>query len=253
MCHVAVYDAYVGISKDAATYIDYSGLPSVREGAQHSHACAARCLRGPLAAIRSSARRCDGCMRECGHARLEHRRCAQLYTAVHMSRHAAGERWVAIYFAVLRAATLCIADVYSGQSAQLSAATEASTLTTAGAALVAEPDAAERASVDLATGVTAQAAASTYADGGEAAGSGASFLAFGPIGIGYAWGGIVSEAVKANRQGDGAFAGEVTVPVPAPRADNPYDHRHDLTLSCDLYVVPNALDADVTHLDTTFR
>ena len=161
-----------------------------------------------------------------------------------MCTHAAGERWVAIYFAVLRAATLCIADVYSGQSAQLSAATEASTLTAAAAALVAEPDAAERASVDLAAGVTAQAA-STYADGGEAAGSGASFLAFGPIGIGYAWGGIVWKAVKANRQGDGAFAGDVTVPVPAPRADNPYDHRHDLTLSRNSF---SALVAAATRL-----
>ena len=37
MCHLAVYDAYVGISKDAATYLTYPGLPTVRKSA-HQYA-----------------------------------------------------------------------------------------------------------------------------------------------------------------------------------------------------------------------
>ena len=33
MCHTAIYDAYVGFSRDAATYLDYGFLPKTKPGA----------------------------------------------------------------------------------------------------------------------------------------------------------------------------------------------------------------------------
>jgi hypothetical protein len=33
ICHLAMYDAYVGISRDSKTYLTYEGLPNVRKSA----------------------------------------------------------------------------------------------------------------------------------------------------------------------------------------------------------------------------
>ena len=138
-----------------------------------------------------------------------------------------------------RAARLCIADVFSAQSAQLSAATEDSAATTATAAIDAEPAAVMQASVSLAAGESAQTATSALSSAaGTTTTSGARsgtaptqtrFVSLGPLGVGAAWGELVWASVKADRKSDGAFGAPVHGDMPTLSLHH-WAHRPDPTV-----------------------